>query len=49
MKSQLILGLLLGTISAYKLEGIFELSKNRIMEEEAEKQQAEQMVAVEAE
>jgi hypothetical protein len=49
MKKSLIIGLLVGTITAHKLNGIFELSKSRIMQEEAEKIQAEAMVAFEAE
>lgn len=49
MKQNIIIGLLLGTLSAHKLDGIFELSKNRIMQEEAEKYQAEAMVEYEAE
>jgi len=37
MKKSLIIGLLLGVISGHKLNGIFELSKRRIEQEEDEK------------
>lgn len=49
MKHNLIVGLLIGVISAHRLQGIFELSRSRILQEEAEKAQAQAMVEYEAE
>lgn len=43
--STIVLGLLLGTVASTKLDGIFALSQSKILEEEMQRKQAEQMVA----